>query len=396
MSDVLKPSRMAILLLLVSYASISAVIFTPSLPEISQYFQISENLAQWTMSFFLIGYTLGMLLYGPLANRFGRKKTIYIGIGLSLIGILISLSMNSFGGLCFGRFVQALGASVGIKIGFTMIGDVHSGDSATRAISLMSLAFGVMPGVGVAIGGFIAVYWGWHGALSFMALYSIFLGLLCLLLPETAKELNPDALQLPKIVHGYARQFKDSFTTLHASLMGLCSAAIYIFATVAPYIGIERIGLSPDAYGLWCLIPSAGLATGMLIVFKLAGKTRPRIAMLSGILVMLIGVVLLSLSFANQWINPFSFFFSVFVMQIGNSILWAFASSKCISESTDKSNTSAVMQFFNLSFATIGTFAVGLFSPQNILLLPTAFCLLVIGMLSVWLKLREHHLRSPH
>src|SRR5690348_11287314 len=132
MSDLLKPSRVAILLLLISFGAFTATLFTPALPELARYFQISEAKAELTMSLFMVGYAIGQLPYGPIANRYGRKKAIFIGLGCAMFGTIFSYVAFSFWCLCLGRFIQALGAAVGLKITFTMIGDLHAGPKATK------------------------------------------------------------------------------------------------------------------------------------------------------------------------------------------------------------------------------------------------------------------------
>lgn len=62
------------LLLLISFASVNAVLFTSALPNITAFFGITEHAAQQTITSFLVGYTIGQLIYGPIANRYGRKK----------------------------------------------------------------------------------------------------------------------------------------------------------------------------------------------------------------------------------------------------------------------------------------------------------------------------------
>lgn len=62
------------LLLLISFASVNAVLFTPALPSITAFFGITEHAAQQTITSFLVGYAIGQLIYGPTANRYGRKK----------------------------------------------------------------------------------------------------------------------------------------------------------------------------------------------------------------------------------------------------------------------------------------------------------------------------------
>ena len=68
-----KEPHILILIIMSSFASMGAIIFAPALPEIAQYFHISQGHSQLTITLFLLGYAIGQLIYGPLANRFGRR-----------------------------------------------------------------------------------------------------------------------------------------------------------------------------------------------------------------------------------------------------------------------------------------------------------------------------------
>ena len=79
--------RIAWLLSYISIASVSAAIVTPALPLIQQQFSLSVGAVEWMVSSFLIGYVIGQLIYGPLANRYGRLKALRIGLFINLLGI---------------------------------------------------------------------------------------------------------------------------------------------------------------------------------------------------------------------------------------------------------------------------------------------------------------------
>src|SRR5471030_3210138 len=100
------------LIMLISFASVNAVLFTPALPNIAHFFSITHAAAQQTITWFLIGYALGQLVYGPLANRFGRKPALYGGISLQIVSSLLcalSAAMHEYALLILGRFMLALG-----------------------------------------------------------------------------------------------------------------------------------------------------------------------------------------------------------------------------------------------------------------------------------------------
>ncbi len=392
----LQGPRIVVLLLLISFASISAVLFTPSLPELAEFFHISDSVAQQTMSVYLLGYTVGQLPYGPLANRFGRKRAIYIGLAFAFLGSLLCWQAPSFNWLLIGRFFQALGAAVGLKITFTMIGDSHEGSGATKSLSYILLAFAVMPGLGVAIGGFLTTRFGWEGCFLFLAGYTVMLALLCYKLPETARHLDHEALQTKRIIQGYFRQLRNPSIMLHSFLMGMGTSLIYVFASEAPYLGIERIGLTPEMYGLYNLIPPLGIIVGLMASLRLAGRKSSRINMVSGILVIATGVLIMAVSFANGWLNPWTLFIPQAIMMIGESLTFTNASSEALGEATDKSNASAIIQFINMGLGALSTFIVSALLPKEVMTVPTIFGAFTIISLGLWLRLKPHHRQSNH
>jgi predicted MFS family arabinose efflux permease len=389
--NALKGFRILILLMLISYAALSAVLFTPALPQLATYFQISDSMAQATMSIFLVGYALGQLPYAPLANRYGRKKTIYIGLALAILGTIVCLIAPSIHLFFIGRFLEAIGAAVGLKITFTMIGDSYAGSEATKKISYIMLAFAITPGLGVALGGFLTVFFGWKSCFLFLVVYTFLLGLFCLWLPETARSLDKEALQLKKIWSGYLRQFSNPALFLHALLAGLGASAIYIFATKAPYIGINQMGLSPAQYGAFNLIPLIGLGLGQILSVRLAGKIPPRTSILWGMLGMFFGSALMFVFFISHWMIAWTLFVPQALLMLGNSLVFSNAASEGLSSSSDKSNASAVLQFTNMAVAALGTYVISSWVPKNAIMLPLVYGVIVLFAFGLWIKLRPHH-----
>lgn len=386
-TEIVRFPKIIILLLVCTFANFMGILFTPSLPMLGADFGIEPKVATLTMSIFLVGYALGQLPYGPLANRFGRKGALTIGILIALFGTLIALFSTSFWALCVGRFLQAIGSSAGLKVAFTMVGDIHEGEAATKAVALFGFAFGLAPGIATAIGGTVATFGGWKGCFLLLGIYTIVLWILIQFLPETAHELHKDALELKKIGAGYKRQFKDSYIVLHALMAGLTTASIYIFVTLSPYLAKDYAGLSPAEFGFWAIVPSLGICTGSIFTRKMS-RVNPRVMILSGILIFLIATLVVSLCFANAIINVWSLFIPIYFLYVGNNIIWSNALAHGLNKSKDKSNASAVIQFINMGCAMVGVFLVNLFSPDTQMLLPAAFGVILVLLLTSWLTLK--------
>jgi MFS family permease len=388
MATLLRFPSNVLLMILFSFLSVAAVVFTPGLPELSNTFNLSNAQTQWIMTVFLAGAAIGRIPYGVLANRFGRKKTLFIGLYISLVGTLIIVFSETYFWLCIGRFIQALGCASALKITYTMIADLHAGAEATKVLGYSGIAYAILPGIGTAISGYLMPIFGWKGGFWFFLLFNVLVILSCLALPETVKKIDRHALKLKPLLRAYSRQFKDIFLILCSISMGLTTAVLFIFAQEAPFIGIEILGISSEEYGVLYLVPALGIAAGSLLTSWLATKISPSKAMLLGIALLFFGSVSMGLLLI-LWRNAWALFLPAIILQLGDVILYNNASSKALTEAKDKSNASAVMLFINSCGGFLGTFIVGVFVPRSLIGMPLVFCLMTFMMFIIWLILHN-------
>jgi predicted MFS family arabinose efflux permease len=389
MSELLRFPRVIVLQMLISFATVSAVLFTPALPEISQAFHLTAKQTQWPMTIYLLGFAFGPLIYGPLSNQLGRKKALLCGMALAAMGSFITSLAFSFWLFCLGRFIQALGAVAGLKIVFTMVSDLHEGKAAAKVLSFLLFGFSVAPGLGLAIGGLLTSAFGWQSCFIFLAACSLILLVCSFYLPETAKKIHDQPLRWSHVLHGYTCQLKKFSLLLFAMLMGISVSMNYVFATEAPYIGIEVMGLSSKEYGLLGLILPVGVFAGLWLSHQMAGRVSSHLEIASGILACFGGSLLMGLGLFKSWYAAFSLFLPQAIIQMGVTLLWVFAPAKSLSEAVDKSNASAVTQFINMGCATAITFLAGSFLTKGSFLMPAVFVGLVFIMLFIWFFLRK-------
>lgn len=373
------------LLLLISFASVNAVLFTPALPNITEFFHITEDSAQQTITWFLVGYALGQLLYGPIANRFGRKPALLIGVCLQILSSLLCVLsgvIHSFALLIVGRILLALGSGVGLKMTFTLVNECYAPKIAAQKISYLMLAFAITPGLGTALGGFLNTHWGWISCFYACALYGLVLFFLVIRLPETQKVLDLKALTYKHLIQGYGLQFKNKRLVMSGLILGASTAMIYVFATLAPFIAINLYGLSSSAYGLANCIPPIGLILGSLVCAKLVKEGSFEWSLRLGIWTSSLGVLwmLLSIWMQTDWL--FSLFLPMLIIYFGLCFVLANASTIAMSNVKDKAHGASVMTFINMSTATLVVFSLSLF-PMKALLLPLVFLVLSIAMLAL-------------
>lgn len=380
------PSRFT-LFILMALASVGAVLFTPAIPTIQKQFSVSSSAVQWTVSIFIIGYALGQLIYGPLANRLGRKPTLYLAILVAIAGSIlcgISSYFDSFALLLIGRLIMAIGAASGLTLTFTIISDVYSTEEARPLIAYMTLAFAIFPGLAIFLGGFIVRYYSWEFCFYFLAVYYFFALVLCFYLPETGKGIDRSALRVSSILKGYRKAIKNLNLWVYTSMWGLCTAIIYIFAATAPLIVIDKMGLKPNTFGSLSLIVSAGLFLGGFVAGRINKKHDHQKIILLGTLVMLLGAV--ALYIFSDWVQlePWSFFGSTFVIYFGLPLVFSNGSALAGKTVTDKASASSMMSFLNMMFAVVGLYLMGLVHNMPERIMPEVFLVIVALQLGLF------------
>lgn len=375
------------LLLLISFASVNAVLFTPALPNIAYFFEVNEVTAQQTITWFLIGYAIGQLLYGPIANRFGRKPALFIGISLQIMSSLLCVFaglIHQFWLLIVARFLLALGSGVGLKMTFTLVNDCYSPQVASKKVSYLILSFAITPGLSIAIGGILNTYFGWTSCFYAGAIYGLALLLLVKRLPETQLLLDLNALKLMHLLHEYGKQFKNKQLMVGGLLMGSATCFVYVFAVLAPFIAITIFGMDSAQYGIANILPPVGLVLGSLSGAQLQQKLSVKSLIYSGILIISAGVICMLIAMLMHFSIWVALFLPMIMICFGLCFITANASTVAMSHASDKAHGSAVMNFVNMGLTTLVVLLLSLF-PIKTLLLPSVYLILCAGMLLLFL-----------
>ncbi|MGD9592066.1 MAG: MFS transporter [Candidatus Berkiella sp.] len=379
-----KPSFVT-LLMLMSFASVNAVLFTPALPNIADYFAISDDIAQYTVSVFLIGYALGQLLYGPLANRYGQKVALSIGVGLQIVASVVCVLSGVFDNFLFlviGRFLVALGSGVGLKMTFTLVNEYYEPQAASQKIAYLMLTFAITPGLGVALGGLLNSHFGWMSCFIAGAIYGLTLLPLILKLPKQKAPRDHNALRLCHIRDNYKVQFKNKSLILGALLMGASTCLVYVFAALAPFIAINIMGMNSADYGVANIIPSIGLLIGSLACAQLVKKYALSTLIGVGVLISILGALILAVTINLSLSTYFTLFVPMAIIYVGISFILANASSLAMSNVNDKAHGSALMSFLNMGLATLVVLSLGYFG-QSATLLTVTYMLLSLAMIPI-------------
>lgn len=241
---------LATLSALMAFASISTDLYLPAMPAMAKSLHANAGQLELTISGYLIGFSLGQLLWGPVGDRYGRRLPVALGLLLFIAGSAgCALSMTA--PVMIGwRAVQAVGACASVVLARAMIRDLYEGHRAAQMLSTLMTVMAVAPLLGPSIGGMILKLGSWHlifwalalfGGTTLVALYT---------LPETLPYERRNHAPLSGALRRYGQLLTDRRILGYASAGGFFYGGMYAYIAGTPFAYIDYYQVSPQAYGI--------------------------------------------------------------------------------------------------------------------------------------------------
>lgn len=234
---------------LTAFAPMSIDMYLPTLPTLRVQLATDAAMVQLTLVAYFIGLAGGQLVYGPAADRFGRKPVLAAGICLYVAASAGCALAGSIGVLIACRLLQALGGCVGIVIARTVVRDLFDQQQSARVFSILMLVMGVAPIAAPLAGGWLLAMAGWRSIFWVLAGF----GLTCLVatavfLPETRR---PSVRGVPVggIARLYGRVFRQPVFRRAVLAGGLAQAGMFAYIAGSPFVFIELHHVPAAAYG---------------------------------------------------------------------------------------------------------------------------------------------------
>lgn len=236
--------------LLSGLVAASIDMYLPAMPALAHALGSSSGYVQQTLSMFLLGAALSQAVFGPLADRFGRRRVLLAGTGLFAIASLLCSQVSSVEQLIVLRLCQALGAAAGNVVVQALVRDLYEREEAARMLSFVMTVMTVIPLLAPTLGGYLLVWAGWQSIFWFLAL----LGLLALLLvyrlvPETLPPEARHSLHPKQLSAAYWHIISHRNAMAYNLCGGFVFGTMFAFITGSPFVYIEYFGVAPQYFG---------------------------------------------------------------------------------------------------------------------------------------------------
>ena len=241
---------LAMLSALMAFGPISTDLYLPALPSMADALRSDPGTMEWTVTGYLIGFSLGQLIWGPISDRYGRRVPVAIGLALFVIGSAGCALSTTAGGMIAWRLLQAVGACAGVVLARAMVRDLYAGPRAAQMLSGLITVMAVAPLVGPLVGAQILRFAAWPGIFWLLAAVGLVALLALLTLPETLPPERRRRDKLTSAFKSYASLLRDRRVIGFAASGACLYFGVFAYVAGSPFAYIDYYGVSPQSYAL--------------------------------------------------------------------------------------------------------------------------------------------------
>lgn len=377
----------AFLALMNMFIPLSTDMYLPALPSMNSYFGSSSAVTNLTLSAFFLFYALGILFWGPLSDKYGRKPILLLGsILYAASSVACALSVNIYF-LIAARILQGIGAGGITSVSLAIVKDSYSGKKRESILAICQSISGLAPMIAPIVGALILTFSNWRGSFWALALVSLVNLGFTFLFQET---LTNDERYEGTLFGSLGRLVvvsKNKSFIVPALIFSLSMLPFMGYIAVSSYIYVDYFGLNAQIYSYFfaanALLSIAGpfIYVKFLINMdkKLFASLILAVSTLSGVLVMTLGTL-----------TPMLFWISFLIMSLSGAVMRPFSSNLLLDQ--QESDIGSASSLIGTLFTVLGSVGMALASIPwgNIVfglgVLITVFSLLALVSWNVFMK----------
>jgi MFS transporter, DHA1 family, multidrug resistance protein len=382
----------AVLALLTAIGPLSTDMYLPSLPAITEAFGTTLPRVQLTLSFYLAGFAVGQIFYGPVSDKIGRRPVILTGLAIYCIASAICAFAPTVEWLIAARFLQALGAAGPIVLGRAIVRDLYDGSRAGLELSRMGMIMGFVPMIAPVLGGVLETTLGWRA--NFLAVLVGVAILSCVvytMLPETLKQRRAEPISLVAIFKGFGLLLRHPDYRTYVAIVALSYGGLFSFISGSSFILQGIYGLTPLTYGAAFGATVMGFVGGSIIAQKLIRRMTMDGVIGVGVACLSAGGILMLILMIVSRASSAEVFLPMAIYAAGVGMVLPQASAGAMMPFPDRAGAASSLQgLLQMSFAATfaGLMSLGLsWSP---LVMPMAISLMGCAAVAVFAIFRRN------
>ncbi|MDF3001312.1 MAG: hypothetical protein K0Q48_1431 [Bacillota bacterium] len=352
-----KKGLIAYIVLMNMFIPLSTDLYLPSLPTMNTYFTSSSAITNLTLSAFFICYAAGILFWGPMSDKYGRKPIILIGSILYIVSsIACALSTNIYF-LIFARIFQGVGSGGITASSVAMVKDCYSGKKREGVLAVVQTLAGLAPMLAPVLGAILLKIVNWQGTFWTLAAIGILNLTLTILYQETLKEEDRFTGTLIGSMGRLIHVSKNKSFMIPVLIFSLVSIPFMGYIAVSSYIYVEYFGLSEQDYSYFFAFNALISLLGPTIYIKFLRNADKKlfssfcfgIAAIGGVIMMTAGRL-----------SPFLFLVSTVIMSLSCTMLRPFSTNLLFNQ--QQGDTGSAASIISTVWMVLGSIGMSLAS----------------------------------
>lgn len=385
-TDVLGQSRLSLILILGMLTTLSPVsidMYLPAFQQIANDLHTSVGQVSLSLSSYFIGLAGAQLIYGPLLDRFGRKRPVLIGLAIYALASVACIWAPTVQLLIAFRLFQAIGGC-GAQVGaMAMVRDFFPARESAKIFSLLVLILGVSPMLAPTAGAFVVSHWGWVSVFgSLMIISLLIMAITHFFLPEGHQPDKTVSLRPIPIAKSFREILVHPQFATFAWAGAFAFSGLLLYVTCSPIVFMKLYQVTPQQYGAIFAALSVGFIGSSQLNVLFAKKFRSEVIFHFAVLLQLVSAIVFTICSLSGWTDlsvVLSLFF-VYLSSVGvagpNATALALAPF-----SSNAGRASSLVGFLQLGLGALASAAVGLVSFESIL--PVAVLFLISSSVAV-------------
>lgn len=289
-----------LLALLTAFPAFSTDMILPAIPSLALIWNNPLAVVNLILICFFVTYGFSLLFYGPISDRYGRKKPLVAGIVLYILASILCAMATGSTSLIMFRILQAAGAAASASLSMAMTKDIFSGNERQRILAYIAVIMALAPMFAPIVGGWILAYLSWHwifiaqGAMGLIGLLGV------IRTPETLEETSN--VPLSKVMHSYGNLLLNRNYIVMVLVMSVSLLPLYSFIAGSSALYINGFGMTEQTFSYFFAFNALALMAGSMSCLKLTDRLNPKHLMTAGFSGIAVGAVLiLSIGYYGPW-----------------------------------------------------------------------------------------------
>lgn len=351
--------------------------YLPGFPAIAQSLHTSIAEVQLSLTAYLVGISAGQLIYGPLLDRFGRKRPLYAGLVVYLLASVGCAVSTSIDALILMRLLQALGGCVGLVAAQALVRDIFPVSEIAQVFSLLTLVIAVSPMIAPTVGGYATVALGWHSVFMILAaITTLILIAIYYVLPDGRQADASLSLRPRAVLESFFTVLKQPQFLTYALVGGMATSAPFAYIAGSPDVFMNLYNVSEQEYGwIFTFLAIALIAPTQLNGILLRRFTSEQIIYTTLMYQSVVGLLLVFGTWAG-WYGQYGLIGMLFLFLAGQGLTGPNSSALSLAPFTRHAGSAA---------ALMGSFrmGVGALVSGSVSLLHNNTAIPMVGMMTV-------------